>query len=95
MTLAAVFLGVAVVALIVLLDRAEKRMAEERRAWSLERTGLLQRIQAPEIAVIDHSNGGQTIDPQHVPIDDDDAHWDWQKKAEELMQAERERLNGS
>ena len=90
MTLAAVFLGVALVALIVLLDRLSRRMHEERRSWQLERANLLQRIQAPEIAVVDHSNEGQPIDPEAVSLDDDADYW--HHKADLLLQQERERL---
>ena len=94
MTLAAVFLGAALLALIVLLDRMDKRLREERKSWQLERANLLQRIQAPEIAVVDHSNEGQPLDPQAVSIDDDADYWeDWAEKAERLMAEERERLS--
>ena len=55
MTLFVVALSVAVVALVVLLDRCEKRMLEERKGWQLERANLIQRIQAPQVAVMDHS----------------------------------------
>ena len=55
MTLFVVALSVAVVALIVLLDRCEKRMLEERKGWQLERANLIQRACAPQLAAMDHS----------------------------------------
>ena len=90
MTLAAVFLGVADLALIVLLYKLQKLMHEERRSTQLERANLLQRIQAPEIAVVDHSNEGQPIDPEAVSLDDDADYW--HHKADLLLEQERERL---
>lgn len=53
---------------------------EERREWSVERLGLLNRIQAPERVV------EQMYEPKIVPaidLDDDKSYW-----------AEVERLNG-
>jgi hypothetical protein len=95
MILAACFLGVALLALVLLLYKLQRLVHEERRSWQLERANLIQRIAAPELAAVDHSNAGQTLDMPHVPVDDDEAYWDWQKKAEELMQTELGRLNGS
>lgn len=93
MILAAVFLGVSDLALLVLVYKLQKLMHEERRSTQLERTNLLQRIQAPEIAVVSHANEGQPFDPPAVSLDDDQDHWDWVRKAEELMV--QERMNGS
>lgn len=86
-------LCLALAGLIGLLFFVQRQMAEERRAWSLERTGLLQRIQAPELAVVSHANEGQPIDPPAVSLDDDADYW--AQKADELLQLERERLNGA
>ena len=90
MTLAAVFLGVADLALLVLVYKLQKLMHEERRSTQLERANLLQRIQAPQIAVVDHSVEGQPIDPEAVSLDDDADYW--QHKADLLLEQERERL---
>jgi hypothetical protein len=77
--------------LAFLLGRADRRADEAEQAWRLERLGLIEhadqekrhlmdRIQAPERAVI------ESYEPQimtAVGFDDDEAHW-----------AEKERLNG-
>jgi hypothetical protein len=66
--------------LAFLLWRADKRADEAEQAWRLERIGLMNRIQAPERAVI------ESYEPQimtAVPFDDDEAYHD-----------EQERLNG-
>jgi hypothetical protein len=49
----------------------EWKMAQERQDWSAERQMLLQRIQAPEQAVVDHSTGQGEL-TLHIPFDDDE-----------------------
>lgn len=91
MILAACFLGAALLAMVVLLYKLQRLVHEERRSWQLERANLLQRIQAPSVAVVDHSLEGQPPDPEAVSLDDDADYW--QHKADLLLQQERERLS--
>lgn len=65
---------------LILLDRKDQRQAKERAE-------LYQRIQAPEVAVIDHQLQTSPPSPPSVGFEDD-AGW-WESK-EELA----ERLNG-
>lgn len=55
---------------VVLLVR-EWQMAQNERRWAEERAKLIQRIQAPEQAVVDHSVG-ETPLTLAVPFDDDE-----------------------
>jgi hypothetical protein len=75
-------LVVTVAAFVILLDRKDRRAHEERQADRLERAGLLQRIQAPELAVVEHQVAGVTDAPQ--PPGTDDEYW---QEAEERQQA--------
>lgn len=74
---------VAVAAILgaVMLIR-EWKMAQEQREWAEERRELLQRIQAPEQAVVDYTMVPDKDLTLHIPFDDD----------EEAFRA-RERLN--
>lgn len=50
------------------LDRQMKRFDEERAAWEKERRELLDRIQAPEVALYRaHANG---VAPEVAPVGD-------------------------
>lgn len=69
LALAAISLALALVGVIVYLLR---QVSLERDAWRLERTGLLQRIQAPERAVVEQGQVKREPLP-HIPIDDDAA----------------------
>jgi len=75
--LAAVLLVCALIARecfkLVTLER--RHMAEERATWATERGDLLQRIQAPEQAVIDHSVQEMAPAVRPVAMDDDRAQW--------------------
>lgn len=53
----------------------EKTVGEERQAWARERAELLQRIQAPEIAVVDHSRGDNWQAPDPAPAMSDADLW--------------------
>ena len=48
-------------------------MAEERASWATERGTLLQRLQAPEQAIVDHSLTVQHSPPAPAVAMDDDA----------------------
>ena len=58
--------------LAVLLVAKEWRMAKAEAEWKRERQALLQRIQAPEQAVVDHSVAQTDKLTFHVPFDDDE-----------------------
>lgn len=55
---------------IVLMVR-EWQMAQNEKRWAAERATLIQRIQAPEQAVVDHSIEAAPI-TLAVPFDDDE-----------------------
>lgn len=58
--------------LIAALVYEKRQNATREREWSLERGVLLQRIQAPEVAVADYAapNGDEEL--QYVRFDDDE-----------------------
>ena len=64
-------IAVALILAIVLLFK-EWKIAEERGEWAAERAELLQRIQAPEQAVADHSTGKKSDIVFPIPFDDDE-----------------------
>ena len=64
-------IAVALILGVVLLFR-EWKIAEERREWAAERAELLQRIQAPEQAIADHSTGKKNDIVLPIPFDDDE-----------------------
>lgn len=57
--------------LTLLLIAKEWRTIKAEREWKRERQLLLQRIQAPEQAVVDHSTGQGDL-TFHIPFDDDE-----------------------
>ena len=57
--------------LFALLIAKEWRFVKSEREWKRERQQLLQRIQAPEQAVVDYSTGQGDL-TFHVPFDDDE-----------------------
>jgi hypothetical protein len=57
---------------LVLLDRKDARGKQERDADRKERQTLLQRIQAPEAAVVDHSMRLVPDDPNPYPLSDEE-----------------------
>jgi hypothetical protein len=62
-------------------------MAAERRTWAVERADLLQRIQAPEQAVIQHAlNAPVPPSPPSILADDDEDHWEAQLTKEQLAE---------
>lgn len=74
MTLALITLAVLCLALIALhfWERYQATIRED--AWRLERTALLQRIQAPERAVIEQAERPERKPTPVIPIDDDEAY---------------------
>jgi hypothetical protein len=70
-----------IVALIaVLIGRVERfverrQWREEQAAWRLERASLLQRIQAPDRAVVAHEIPAEAVSPPAVSMFDDEDHW--------------------
>lgn len=64
---------VAIVALLVgFLAFREWRSMTTEREWARERAALLQRIQSPDQAVVDHSVAESKDLTLHVPFDDDE-----------------------
>jgi hypothetical protein len=56
---------------LALLDRKDARAKAERDADREERQVLLQRIQAPEAAIVDHSMRNVPDDPDPFPMSDE------------------------
>jgi hypothetical protein len=67
-------LSLASLCLIAALVYEKRQNSLREKEWSLERAALLQRIQAPEVAV--YENARRERKPaQVVPYDDDAAFW--------------------
>lgn len=50
---------------------------------------LCQRVQAPAVAVAEHAMmAAPAYVPQHVPVDDDDAHWESKEQLAERLAGE-------
>jgi hypothetical protein len=75
-------IGIALI-LGVLLAIKEWKIIQEEKLWAAERRELLQRIQAPEQAVVDYTRVPDDKLTYHIPFDDD----------EEVFRA-REQMNG-
>jgi hypothetical protein len=58
-----------------LLDRKDARAHTEREAHRAETADLLQRIQAPEVAVVQHQIAQSVEAPQPSSPEDDEAYW--------------------
>jgi hypothetical protein len=71
------FVLVAVIAAL-LVERAVERRTQrvEQAAWRLERASLLQRIQAPQVAVYQHDVPEDAENPRAVIPDSDEDYWD-------------------
>lgn len=80
-----------VVGFLVLLDRKDKRAVAERDRERRERADLLQRIQAPEAAVIQHQIEQVTEVPQ--PPATDDSYWEQDKEHRAAIAALEAREN--
>ncbi len=65
--------------------RSDARFAQERSQWSRERETLLQRIQAPEVAVVQHQVA-DAVDRPAVNLEDDSDYWRAQQEAKERME---------
>lgn len=62
-------------------------MAAERRTWAVERADLLQRIQAPEQAIVQHALSAPVPpSPPSILADDDEDHWEAQLTKEQLAE---------
>lgn len=70
-----------ILAFVVLLDRKDARAQTERDAERAERQTLLQRIQAPEVAVAQHVTAERPSVEDSMPLTDEE------------IQEERERLD--
>jgi hypothetical protein len=62
---------VTVAGFLVLLDRRDARLTEERDRDREERQVLLQRIQAPESATYEHAVQQMPPDPEPYPMSDE------------------------
>ena len=61
--------------------------ADERSQWARERADLLQRIQAPEQAVVQHALAAPIPpSPATIPVDDDEAFWDARLTKEQIAE---------
>lgn len=69
-----------VIALVALQDRKDARCHTEREAERAERQILLQRIQAPEVAVAQYATGDRPTLEDSMPLSDEE------------LQEERERM---
>jgi hypothetical protein len=87
-------LGLTITGFLVLLDRRDKRAHEDRQAHRLEVAGLCQRIQAPQVAAMDHSQGQQLEPPgvSHPLLDETAAKEEQARFAQELAEFERRLL---
>lgn len=74
----AAVIALTVIVLALLWERRQDRaaIAAERERAAEERQGLLQRIQAPEVAVAQHAAQERPEGLLHVPLDDDAAYWE-------------------
>lgn len=70
----ALALSLACVVLAVVVYLQHKQSAVDRKEWALERGALLQRIQAPEIAVQQFAERPDRGKPKLIPINDDSAY---------------------
>jgi hypothetical protein len=70
---------------VVWLERSHRL---EGAAWRLERASLLQRIQAPERAIVAHEIPDTAVNPPAVNGFDDEDHWAEQRR----LMADIERL---
>lgn len=79
---------VVVLAVIVLALLWDRRT--ERQEWIVERAGLLQRIQAPEAAIVHHAQQGLVEHPPVLEWDNDEQfHETREDLAEALRRADR------
>lgn len=85
--IAALELLVIVAALFLVKAMLDDR-ARAETASAEERGELLQRIQAPEVAVMEHQLKGPIHMPQHVPMDDDEQYWESKEDLAARMMAE-------
>lgn len=68
-------------------NAAHAAMDRERALWATERGDLLQRIQAPEQAIVQHAlNAPIPPSPPTVPVDDDEAYWESRLTKEQLAE---------
>lgn len=60
---------------LVVIDRRDKRAHVEREAQRAELQVVLNRIQAPEVAVVQSLDNQPPTELRYVPFDDDAAYW--------------------
>jgi hypothetical protein len=79
-----------IAALLVERWASARTSREEQAAWRLERASLLQRIQAPERAVVAHEVPAEAVNPPAVNGFDDQDYWDEQQRMlTEIQRMER------
>jgi len=66
-----ILLTIIALALVLALGLEKRLNAEREKEWSLERAALLQRIQAPEVAVADFVVAGDE-EPSYEHFDEDE-----------------------
>jgi hypothetical protein len=96
---ALITLTVVAIACLVLVELQNRRFQRERETWASERADLLQRIQAPEQAVLEHQTvRGITSPPAVNPFDDEDywqaANMTKEQLAEQMTTLELARTDG-
>ena len=69
-----IFLAIICVGLIGALVYEKRQNSAREKEWAIERGALLQRIQAPEVAVYESANR-ERKPAEVVPYDDDAAFW--------------------
>lgn len=87
-----IFAGLALAGFLVLLDRKDKRTLEtlerDREAHRAEVQTLLQRIQAPEIAVVEHQQA-TAVDENPYPLTDEESAEAQDERARVIAEIER------
>ena len=67
-----IFLAAICLALVAVLLCEKRQNSQREREWSLERGALLQRIQAPEVAIADYVAPVGDEEEQYAHFEDDD-----------------------
>lgn len=71
------------VAFAALLYLQLRQTATREKEWALERGALLQRIQAPELAVTEHARVEEEEPHPYVSFDNDEEFWEAKRGAAE------------
>lgn len=85
-----------ILALLWTVDRQGRRHHEENQAHRLEVAALCQRVQAPEVAVMEHSQQGMPVPGVTHALSDEQAaeQEEMARVIAEMEQAENEALEG-